>query len=571
MNVACTTCAPSNLTAWHELHWKAMTKRVKKLQLRIAKAVKEGRWNKVKALQRLLTSSFSAKALAVRRVTENRGKKTAGVDKETWSTPQQKAQAITRLNKRGYKPQPLRRVYIAKDYDKQERRPLSIPCMLDRAMQSLHLLALVPIAETTADKHSYGFRPERNTADAMEQCFNVLCQSSSAKYVLEGDIRKCFDTISHPWLEANIPMDKRILKQWLKAGFMDQGAWQPTEAGVPQGSPISPVMTNLCLDGLEALLKQHFHPRLIKGKWLNPQVNLIKFADDFIVTARSIAILNEVKLVIEAFLAERGLALSTSKTRISHSEDGFDFLGQNVRKYQGKLIIQPAKKNVKAFLAKVRQLIKRHQQSSQADLIACLNPVIKGWANFHRHSCASDIFSKVDHLIWMMLWRWTKRRHPTKSAAWRKQRYFLESGSNAWNFACQVKDNSTSSGSRLSELRHASATKIRRHIKIRADANPFDPDWESYFEQRLQHKMLHAFQGRKQLRAIWQRQDGKCLTCSQNISQASGWHLHHLLPKAQGGSHASANLVLLHPTCHQQIHHNLDLAVKLLALTHEGS
>jgi len=296
-----------------------------------------------------------------------------------------------------------------------------------------------------------------------------------------------------------------------------------------------------------------------------------KFADDFIVTARSIAILNEVRLVIEAFLAERGLALSPTKTRISHIEDGFDFLGQNVRKYQGKFIIKPAKKNVKAFLAKVRQLMKHHQQSSQAELIKSLNPVIQGWTNFHRHSCASDIFSKVDHLIWMMLWRWAKRRHPTKSAAWRKQRYFLEYGGSTWNFACHTKDSTTSSGRRLSKLRQAGATKIRRHVKIKADANPFDPDWESYFEQRLQRKMLHAFQGRKQLRAIWQRQDGKCLTCSQNISQASGWHLHHLVPKARGGSHASANLALLHPTCHHQVHQNLEVSNKLLALIHEGS
>lgn len=377
--------------------------------------------------------------------------------------------------------------------------------------------------------------------------------------------------MSHSWLEANIPMDKIILSKWLKAGFLEQGNFHLTEAGVAQGSPISPVILNMTLDGLEALLKQKFRPSKKLGKRLNPQVNFCRFADDFIATAQSPDVLKEVRTVIEDFLTSRGLELSQTKTRISHIEDGFDFLGQNLRKYQGKLIIKPAKKNLKAFLTKVRQLIKLHRQTTQAEVINVLNPVIKGWANYHRHSCASDIFSKVDHLIWTMLWRWAKRRHPHKSTTWLKQRYFPSLGTSSWNFACQVKDSSTSSGKRLSKLHQASATKITRHVKIKADANPFDPKWESYFEQRLKHKMLHVFQGRKQLRAIWKRQDGTCLTCSQTINQASGWHLHHLVPKARGGSNASTNLVLLHPTCHQQIHHNLDLSHKLLALTHEGS
>lgn len=187
----------------------------------------------MKALQRMLTRSFAAKALAVKRVTENRGKKTPGVDRELWSTPEAKWRAIGRLTRTGYRPKPLRRVYIPKANGK--RRPLGIPTMLDRAMQALYLLALEPVSETTADRNSYGFRSMRSTADAIEQCFVNLSRGNSAEWVLEGDIKGCFDNISHDWLLANIPLDKQVLGKWLKAGFMESSRLFPTEAGTPQG------------------------------------------------------------------------------------------------------------------------------------------------------------------------------------------------------------------------------------------------------------------------------------------------------------------------------------------------
>ena len=238
---------------------------------------------KVKALQRLLTTSFYGKALAVKRVTSNKGKNTPGVDGKIWSTPEAKSKGILSLRRHGYHPAPLRRIYIPKSNGK--RRPLGIPTIRDRAMQALYLLVLGPVSETTADLNSYGFRPNRSTADAIEQCFKVLSQRNRAKWVLEGDIRGCFDNISHDWLIAHIPMDKVILRKWLKAGYMESNALFATSEGTPQGGIISPVLANMTLDGLETLLLKHF-PRELKrgGKRHYLKVNMVRYADDFIIT-----------------------------------------------------------------------------------------------------------------------------------------------------------------------------------------------------------------------------------------------------------------------------------------------
>ena len=304
----------------------------------------EGRWGKVKSLQHLLTHSFSGKATAVKRVTENQGKETPGVDKVTWSTPKSKSQAVMSLRQKGYKPQPLKRVYIPKANGK--KRPLGIPTMKDRAMQALYLLALDPIAETVADMSSYGFRKERSCADAIAGCFDALRKRVSPQWILEGDIKGCFDNISHKWIIDNIPTDKLILRKWLKAGFIENNSLFPTEAGTPQGGIISPVLANMTLDGLETLLNAKFKRTGNKTRF-NPMVHLVRYADDFVITGSTKELLeNEIKPLVEEFLASRGLVLSQKKTRITHIEEGFDFLGQNVRKYNGKLLIKPSKKNV---------------------------------------------------------------------------------------------------------------------------------------------------------------------------------------------------------------------------------
>lgn len=347
-------------TQWHSINWHRIGKNVRRLQVRIVKARQEQKWGKVKVLQRLLTHSFSAKAMAVRRVTENLGSKTPGVDKEVWDSPEKKALAITRLRQLGYKAQPLRRIYIPKTNN--QKRGLSIPTMIDRAQQALHLLALDPIAETQADPNSYGFRVERTTADAIDQSFRVLSKNKNPEWVLEGDIRRCFDQISHQWLLANIPMDKVILKKWLKAGYIEKKVFHQTQEGTPQGGIASPVLARLVLNGLEHMLKEKYPTYSSKGK--KAKINVVIYADDFIVTSSSKELLEqEIKPMISNFLKERGLELSEEKTKITNVKEGFDFLGQNIRKYKGKLLIKPSKKNIKSFLDKIQQVIKQNYQA----------------------------------------------------------------------------------------------------------------------------------------------------------------------------------------------------------------
>src|SRR6202049_824855 len=369
----------SEAAEWYAIDWQTIHRNVRRLQVRIVQATKEGRWGKVRALQRLLTHSYSGKVHAVRRVTENTGKKTPGVDGEIWDTPEKKIKAAHELKRRGYQPQPLRRVYIPKS-DGKTMRPLGIPTMKDRAQQALHLLALDPVVETTADHNSYGFRQQRTCADAIEQCFNTLSKPNP-QWILEGDIKSCFDRISHDWLLAHVPMDRAILQKWLKSGYMEKHVLHETTDGTPQGGIISPTLSNCALDGLEQLLREKFPTKKplpsLGGKL--PAVNLVRYADDFVITGRTKELLEgEIKPLVEQFLQERGLELSPAKTVITHVEKGFDFLGQNVRKYpNGKLLIKPSKKNVKIFLNGIRRIIKDAHGVSAADLIDQLNPKIR--------------------------------------------------------------------------------------------------------------------------------------------------------------------------------------------------
>ncbi|HLE17703.1 MAG TPA: group II intron reverse transcriptase/maturase, partial [Syntrophales bacterium] len=539
--------ASSNRTAqWHNINWAECHQTVRRLQARIVKATQEGRHNKVKALQWLLTHSFSAKAIAVKRVTENQGRKTPGVDKKTWSTPEAKSQAVLSLKRRGYKPLPLKRVYIPKSNG--EKRPLGIPTMKDRAMQALYLIALEPIAETTADNNSYGFRSERCTADAIAKCFNILAMKHRAEWILEGDIKGCFDNINHDWLIANVSIDKGILRKWLKAGFIDKQTLYPTTEGTPQGGIISPMLANMTLDGLERILLKKY----LRSNWNKQKVNLIRYADDFIITGATKDLLkDEVKPLIEEFLKIRGLELSQEKTKITHIEKGFDFLGQNIRKYDGKLLIKPSKKNVQTFLDNVREKVKGNKTAKQANLIKLLNPIIQGWANYHRHVVAKRTFMSVDAKIWKLLWQWAKRRHPMKGSYWIKEKYFKKVGNRNWVFATDLSEGNPE---KVLKLVYASDTPIRRHIKIKAEANPLDPKWEIYFEERLGLKMKNNLRERRKPLRLWKNQNGICPTCYQPISKETGWNIHHIQPRCDGGKDNIANLMMLHPNCHRQIH-----------------
>lgn len=550
MQMNAIACASSGTVSdWNAINWTKAEDYVKKLQKRIVKAQKAGHYHKVQTLQWLLTHSFYAKALAVKRVTSNQGKKTPGVDHELWLTPQAKLNAINSLKRRGYKPSPLRRIYIPKKNGKM--RPLSIPTMKDRAMQTLYNYALQPIAETTADPNSYGFRVSRGTHDAIEQCFTDLNKGKSPKWILEGDIKGCFDHISHDWLMRNIPMDKVMLAKWLKSGFVEMRKLFPTVEGTPQGGTISPTLMNMTLDGLERKLRESFPVRKkINGKTHFYEVNFVRYADDFIITGESRELLQEKVLpIVRDFMHERGLQLSEEKTVITHIDEGFNFLGQNIRKYNGKLLIKPSKSSIKTFLAKVRKIIKDSKQATQEQLIRRLNPVIRGWVNYHRFVVSSEVFGFVDYQIFKCLWQWAKRRHNHKAHGWVAKKYWHHIKNRVWTFAAVLNPGNSMVSANYLPLVYATNTKIIRFHKIVAEANPFDDRWSGYYEEREGEQLLNSTNGRDKLLKLWDTQKHLCPVCGEKISASTGFKLHTVKL-----TEYSRRISMVHPICHRQLH-----------------
>jgi len=476
---------------WASVDWDHARREVRRLQMRIAKAVQEHRWGKVRALQHLVSHSFYAKLLAVKRVTSNKGRNTPGVDGVLWQGARAKWQAVLSLHRRGYHPQPLRRIYIPKKNGK--KRPLSIPTLFDRAQQALYKLALAPVAETTADRNSYGFREGRRCADAIAAAFNALSKPNSAPWVLEGDITGCYDNIIHPWMLDHIAMDRVVLRKWLEAGYVEDGRWYPSRKGTPQGGIISPTLANMTLDGLERAVRAAVPRR--------SRVNFVRYADDFIITGKSKRLLEEhVKPAVEAFLAVRGLTLSAEKTAITHIRDGFTFLGQTFRKTGNVLRVTPAQEGVLALTRKVGALIRSHVSAPMPALVKKLSSVLRGWGNYHRHVVASDAFSRIDSYVRDQLWRMLRRRHPNKSKTWLFRQYWRNDGTRHWfGVTCQLKR-----GSRRYEVVRLGALGIKRYVKIRADANPYLPEFAGYYWRRRHRKesrLLPAMSAR-QVRAL---------------------------------------------------------------------
>ena len=477
-----TKCASSQpeVSNWTAIKWDKCEHRVRKLQARIVKAQKAKRYNRVKYLQRILVISFDAKALAVKRVTSNKGKRTAGVDKVKWTAPTAKFKAILSLKRKGYKPKPLKRVYIDKSNGK--KRPLGIPTMHDRAMQALYLMALEPVTETMADGNSYGFRRKRSTADAIDALHRLLSRECSPQWILEGDIKGCFDHISHNWLINHVQIDKEIVAKWLTSGVVFNKILTPTKEGTPQGGIISPTLANATLDGMEKLAKDKYRNILVgKGKVYCPKVNLIRYADDFVVTAENREMLEDIKRLLTDFLAQRGLTLSEEKTLITHISVGFDFLGFNIRKYNGKLLIKPSEKSQKKITEKLHEVIFGNKAASQCRLIEILNPVITGWGNYFRHAVSKKVFAKIDHILVSQLKRWAFRRHSNKSKRWVLEKYFKSENNRKWVFQDTLKGKDTK---QVFTLKKLADIPIVRHVKIRKDANPFDPGWDAYFVNR---------------------------------------------------------------------------------------
>ncbi|MCP4409942.1 MAG: group II intron reverse transcriptase/maturase [Gammaproteobacteria bacterium] len=486
---------PAFAQEWKAINWSSLRKNVHHLQVRIAKAIGEKRWGKVRALQHILVTSRSAKFLAVHTVTTNKGKNTPGIDGVIWKTARAKFQAVGSLGRRGYQALPLRRIYIPKSNGK--KRPLGIPTMKDRALQALYAMALIPVAETLADPHSYGFRPRRAVADAIAQCHLVLAKADRAQWILEGDIRACFDQIDHQWMLDHIPMDKAILRQWLEAGFIEKNVLRRTREGTPQGGIASPILANLVLDGLQALIAK-VAPKGAK-------VNFVRYADDFICTANDPLVLKDIIMpVIQGFMGRRGLQLSEQKTHITHIDQGFDFLGFNIRKFNGKLLIRPAKKKVSSFLRRLKGCVRTLRYQKAHQVISVLNRKLKGWANFYRACVAKKVFSTIDHTIFYSIWRELRRRHPNKSATWVNKTYFKSKGPKNWLFfGVECKHD----WRRAHHLFPMFSCKIRRHTKVISKATPFDPSWQAYFKKRAAIQLADRLRDRRSgfvTRTKWQ-------------------------------------------------------------------
>lgn len=523
---------------WKSIDWKKAEAEVSRLQARIAKATQEKKWNTVKRLQYLLSHSYYAKALAVRKVTTNKGKHTPGIDKELWNTPAVKMRNVLILTDKGYKAKPLRRVLVEKP-GKKKKRPLGIPCMYDRAMQALYALALDPVSETTADEKSFGFRRGRSAQDACEYIFTALSRRTSPEWVLEGDIKGCFDHISHDWLIDHIPMDKSVLKQFLKAGFVFQNELFPTDEGTPQGGVISTILANMALDGMQKVLSDRFHTnRLgkIDLRFKNAhKVNLVRYADDFIVTAATKEIAEEAKEIIRGFLCTRGLELSEEKTLITHVDDGFDMLGWTFRRFKEKLIVKPSKKSVKALNASLHNtVLERGKAWRQEDLIRVLNRQLRGWANYHQSVCAKDAFSRTDHILYEMLWCWAKRRHPKKNRKWITANYWYSKGLRNWVFS-----------TKNAELIRLGEVPIIRHTKVRMSANPYLDS--EYFIQRKSQNGMKRLSGR--FKKIWRNQNGCCYHCGQPMEISDEREIFYKIPKSMGGKDDVPNMAYVHKYC----------------------
>ena len=531
--------------AWSGIDWAATETAVKRLQGRIYRAAAAGNRRQVKNLQKLLVRSTSAKRLAVRRVTQqNAGRNTPGIDGVVCKTPEGRMRLVNDLSLKGYRPLPVRRVHIPKSDGR--RRPLGIPTIRDRAMQMLVKLALEPEWETRFEANSHGFRPGRCTMDAIVALHATLAPAGASGWMLDADISGCFDNIGHGPLLARLPVFTTTLRRWLKAGTVELGTWTPTPAGAPQGAPLSPLLANVALDGMERLFgaedAQGRYVRPSKRRGLDRGVGLIRYADDLVATAPTRDILlTHVVPVLNRFLDECGLRLSEAKTRIVHVEDGIDFLGFTVRRYRGKVLTRPQKAKVVRHLRAIGDYLRRHRQAGPSQVIAELAPLIRGWTAYYRHGASKHAFHSADHHLQAKLWRWAKRRHPTKPAAWVRSRYF----DHGWNLV-----------DGKAKLARHDEVAIVRHAKVQGKRSPLDPDDQAYWEARRRRRLEETMRSRKRA-VLLRQQDYRCAMCGtwfdpdEDISLIEA---HHDIPRHRGGTDRMDNLQLAHRWCHKAHH-----------------
>jgi len=546
-------------TDWNAINWRKVNRTVRNLRQRIFRATQEGNLNKVRSLQKLMLKSYSNRLVSVRRVTQiNAGKNTPGVDKLVIKTPVARGRMVDILaHYTLWKAKPAKRVYIPKANGKL--RPLGIPVIVDRCLQAMVKNALEPAWEARFEGSSYGFRPGRSCHDAIEKIYGLARPNKTKKWVLDADIRGAFDNISHEYLlKATGPVPgKELIKQWLKAGYVEHGTFHATEQGTPQGGVVSPLLANIALHGMEEAIGVKYDYR---GQLISKRA-VVRYADDFVCFCESREDAEQVQKILVEWLAVRGLTLSEEKTRIVHLTEGFDFLGFNIRHYPApqtsrtgwKLLIKPSKESVQDVQKKLKDQWNKAQGSNVQSVLTKLNPVIRGWANYFRTAVAKEIFSKLDSWMFYKTDRYTRRMHPKKPKDWRHRKYwgrFHLDRLDPWVFG----DKQT--GGYLLKF---SWFPIERHTLVKGRSSPDDPRLADYWEKRQAAKARDLTFSKQKLA---KRQKGRCPECGESLFNDEELQVHHLLARSKGGKDNYSNLALVHLLCHQHIHAKTQRAMR---------